>query len=148
MFPKPLFFTLPILSVISMVKEIITADGAPAALGPYSQAVRVGNTLFLSGQIPINKESGTIPDGIEDQTRQVLNNIKAVLEAADFTLADVVICDVFLKNMDQFALMNKVYAEVFDPVCKGIGYPARAAVEVVRIPKDCLLEIKATAIKE
>ncbi len=131
-----------------MVKEIITAEGAPAALGPYSQAVRVGNMLYISGQIPINKETGTIPEGIEAQTRQVLQNIQSILEVAGFTLADVVVCDVFLKNMDQFALMNKVYAEVFDPVCKGIGYPARAAVEVTRIPKDCLLEIKTTAIKD
>ncbi|MHA1619454.1 MAG: RidA family protein [Promethearchaeota archaeon] len=133
-----------------MVKQIITADGAPAAVGPYSHAVKVGNMLYLSGQIPINKETGKMPDGIEEQTRQVFKNIRAVLEAADYTLSDVVICEVFLKDMNQFGLMNKIYAEVFDPVCEGfgLGYPASAAVEVARLPLDCLIEKKTTAIKD
>lgn len=131
-----------------MTKEIISANGAPAAVGPYSHAVKVGNTLYLSGQIPINKDTGSIPEGIEAQTRQVFTNIQAVLSAAGFSLSDIVLCEVFLQNMDDFGTMNKVYAEVFDPVCKDTGYPARAAVEVARIPKNCLVEIKATAIKE
>ncbi|MHA1777545.1 MAG: RidA family protein [Promethearchaeota archaeon] len=131
-----------------MVKEIINAPNAPAAVGPYSHAVKINNTLFLSGQIPINKETGTIPEGIEAQTRQVFANICAVLEAANFTLADVVLCEVFLKDMNDFGVMNEIYAENFDPFCKDTGYPARAAVEVARLPKNCLIEIKVTAIKE
>ena len=131
-----------------MAKEIITASDAPAAVGPYSHAVKMGNTLYLSGQIPINAESGTIPEGIEAQTRQVFKNIKAVLRAANYTLQNVVLCDVFLQNMEDFAAMNKIYAETFDPICPQGDYPARAAVEVARIPKDCLIEIKVTAIKE
>lgn len=131
-----------------MVKKIINAPNAPAAVGPYSHAVKINNTLYLSGQIPINKETGTIPEGIQAQTRQVFENIKAVLDAADFILSDVVLCEVFLKDMNDFGEMNKIYAEVFEPFCKGSGFPARAAVEVARLPKDCLIEIKATAIKE
>ena len=130
-----------------MGKEIITAPDAPAAVGPYSHAVKVGNSLYLSGQIPINPENGEIPEGIEAQTKQVFANIKAVLKAAEFALTDVVLCDVFLKDMNDFGAMNKIYAENFDPVCPEKDYPARAAVEVARIPKDCLVEIKVTAMK-
>ena len=130
-----------------MNKEIIIAQDAPPALGPYSHAVKKGNMLFLSGQIPLNPANGEIPEGIEAQTRQVFENIKAILRAADFSLEDIVICEVFLKDMNHFGAMNKVYAEVFDPVCLNNDYPARAAVEVTRLPKDTLLEIKATAIK-
>ncbi|MCF2139741.1 MAG: Rid family detoxifying hydrolase [Candidatus Lokiarchaeota archaeon] len=131
-----------------MVKEIINASNAPAAVGPYSHAVKTNKTLYLSGQIPINKDLGTIPEGIEAQTRQVFANIQAVLDAAGYSLADIVICEVFLKDMNDFGVMNKIYAETFEPYCKDTGYPARAAVEVARLPKDCLIEIKATAIKE
>ncbi len=130
-----------------MGKEIITAPNAPAAVGPYSHAVKVGNALYLSGQIPINPENGEMPEGIEAQTRMVFQNIKAVLAAANFNLKDVVVCEVFLKDMNDFGAMNKVYAETFDPVCPEKDYPARAAVEVARLPKDCLVEIKATAMK-
>ena len=130
-----------------MKKEIITAPDAPAAVGPYSHAVKKGNMLFLSGQIPLNSETGEMPDGIEAQTRQVFANIKAVLKAADFTLEDVVLCEVYIKDMNQFGTMNKVYAEVFDPVCPEKDYPARASVEVARLPKDCLLQIRTTAMK-
>ncbi|MHA1583781.1 MAG: Rid family detoxifying hydrolase [Promethearchaeota archaeon] len=131
-----------------MVKEIISAPDAPAAVGPYSHAVKIGKTMYLSGQIPINAQTGEIPEGIEAQTRQVFKNIDAVLKTGGYNFADVVICEVFLQSMNDFGEMNKVYAEVFDPYCKETGYPARAAVEVAKIPKGCLVEIKATAIKE
>lgn len=130
-----------------MVKEIINSPNAPAAVGPYSHAVKVGNALYLSGQIPINPDTGEIPEGIEAQTRQVFANIKAVLSTAGYSLKDVVLCDVFLKDMNTFGVMNQIYAEVFDPICPDKDYPARAAVEVARIPKDCLIEIKVTAIQ-
>ena len=133
---------------MNIMKQIITARDAPAAVGPYSHAVKVGNSMYLSGQIPINPENGEIPEGIEAQTRQVFKNIAAVLKAGEMDFGDAVICEVFLKDMGDFGVMNKVYAEIFDPYCKETGYPARAAVAVKTIPKDCLVEIKVTAIKD
>jgi 2-iminobutanoate/2-iminopropanoate deaminase len=107
----------------------------------------MGNMLYLSGQIPINPETGEIPIGIEAQTRQVFDNIQAVLQAADYNLGDVAVCEVFLQDLGDFGKMNEIYAEVFDPVCPKNDYPARAAVEVAKIPKGCLIEIKVTAMK-
>ena len=131
-----------------MVKEIISTSDAPKALGPYSQAVKIDKSLYISGQIGINPKTGDIPDGIEAQTRQVFANISAILNEANFTLKDVVSCDVYLKNLSDFPLMNKIYAEIFDPLCKESGYPSRATVEVSNIPKGALLEIKTIALKE
>ena len=131
-----------------MVKEIISTSDAPNALGPYSQAVKIDKSLYISGQIGINPKTGDIPDGIEAQTRQVFANIKAILNEAKFSLNDVVSCDVYLKNLSDFPLMNKIYAEIFDPLCKESGYPSRATVEVSNIPKGALLEIKTIALKE
>ena len=131
-----------------MVKKIINTSDAPIALGPYSQAVKIDKTLYISGQIGINPKTGEIPEGIEAQTHQVFSNIKAILHSADFSINDVVSCDVYLKNLTDFSLMNKVYAEIFDPLCKESGYPSRATVEVSNIPKEALLEIKTIAIKE
>ncbi len=131
-----------------MVKEIINTSDAPKALGPYSQAVKIGKSLYVSGQIGIDPKTGDIPDGIEAQTRQVLANISAILNEANFTLKDVVSCDVYLKNLSDFPSMNKIYAEIFDPLCKDSGYPSRATVEVSNIPKGALLEIKTIALKE
>ena len=122
------------------MKKAIATPKAPAAVGPYSQGVQTGNLLFVSGQIPINPETGTIPEGIEAQTRQSLENIKAIIEAAGATLSQVVKCTVFLKDMNEFADMNKIYAEYFTE-----PYPARAAVEVSRLPKDVKVEIEAIA---
>lgn len=133
---------------MNIMKQVITAKDAPAAVGPYSHAVKVGNTMYLSGQIPINPENGEIPEGIEAQTRQVFKNIAAVLNAGEMNFGNAVICEVFLKDMEDFGVMNKVYAEVFDPYCEDTGYPARAAVAVKTIPKDCLVEIKVTAIRD
>ena len=131
-----------------MVKEIINTSDAPKALGPYSQAVKIDKSLYISGQIGFNPKTRDIPDGIEAQTRQVFANIKAILNEGNFTLKDVVSCDVYLKNLSDFPLMNKIYAEIFDPLCKETGYPSRASVEVSNIPKGALLEIKTIALKE
>ncbi|MHA1474326.1 MAG: Rid family detoxifying hydrolase [Promethearchaeota archaeon] len=131
-----------------MVKEIINSSDAPKALGPYSQAVKIDKSLYISGQIAIDPKTGEIPEGIEAQTHQVFSNIKAILFAAGFSLNDVVSCDVYLKNLNDFPLMNKIYAEIFDPLCKENGYPSRATVEVSNIPKGALLEIKTIAVKD
>ena len=125
-------------------KKIITTDKAPAAIGPYSQGTIAGNLIFVSGQIPFDPVAGKMVEGsIKDQTEQSLKNVKAVLEAAGATLADVVKCTVFLKDMDAFSEMNEKYAEFFKE-----KPPARAAVEVARLPKDVGVEIEAIALKK
>ncbi len=122
------------------MKEVISTTSAPAAIGPYSQAIKAGNLLFCSGQIPVNPATGEVPEGIEAQTRQSLENVKAVLAAAGLTMADVLKTTVFLKDMNDFAAMNGVYATFFPE-----NPPARSAVEVARLPKDALVEIEAIA---
>ncbi|WP_352420100.1 RidA family protein [Proteiniborus sp.] len=125
-----------------MEKKTIFTEKAPKAIGPYSQAITVGNMLFTSGQLGINTETGSIVDGtIQDETRQSLNNLKAVLEAAGATLNDVVKTTVFIKDMNQFGLINEVYGEFFSD-----HKPARSCVEVARLPKDGNVEIEAIAI--
>ena len=120
----------------------IHTDGAPAAIGPYSQAVAAGGMLYCSGQIPMDPASGTLTGGdVAAQTRRVLTNLSAVLEAGGASLSTVVKCTVFLKSMDDFGAMNGVYAEFF-----GDHRPARAAVEVARLPKDVDVEIDAIAV--
>lgn len=124
-------------------KEIIATAAAPAAIGPYSQAVRIGNMLFCAGQIAIDPGSGElVQGGIAEQTHQVLRNIQAVLKAADFSLADVVQSQVFLSDLNDYGAMNEVYASYFKQ-----SPPARAAVQVARLPKDALVEIMVTAVK-
>ena len=123
------------------MKQAIHTDKAPAAIGPYSQAVRVGDLLFISGQIPVDPATGTIPEGIEAQAAQSLSNIKAILAQAGLTPAAVVKTTVFLSDMNHFASMNEVYAKFFE----GTVYPARSAVEVARLPKDVLVEIETIA---
>jgi 2-iminobutanoate/2-iminopropanoate deaminase len=124
-------------------KKIIASDAAPAAIGPYSQAVMTGNTLYLSGQIAIDPETGAlVRDGIEKETRRVLDNIGAVLKAAGMDFADVVQVQVFLKDLDHYSKMNSIYAEYFKA-----DFPARAAVQVARLPKDVSIEIMCTAVK-
>jgi 2-iminobutanoate/2-iminopropanoate deaminase len=125
-----------------MKKEIATPD-APQAIGPYSQAIEAGGFIFASGQIPINPATGEINQGpVEDQTRQVLTNLKAVLEAGGLSMDHVVKCTVFLQDMNDFAAMNKVYGEFFTQ-----PFPARAAIQVARLPKDVKVEIEAVAAK-
>ena len=123
------------------MKEISTTN-APGAIGPYSQGVETGGLVFVSGQIPVSPKDGTIPEGIKAQTEQSLENVKAVLEEAGSGLGHVLKTTVFLKNMDDFADMNEVYAKYFS-----MPYPARAAVQVAKLPKDVLVEIEAVAEK-
>ena len=121
--------------------ETIATDKAPAALGPYSQAIRANGMIYCSGQIPINPATGTIEaKTIEEQTAQAITNLKNVLEKAGSSLAKVVKTTVFIKDMNDFAALNKVYAELF-----GDTKPARSCVEVARLPKDVLVEIECMA---
>lgn len=124
-----------------MEKHIIATDSAPSAIGPYSQAVRVGDHLFTSGQIPLNLEGAVVGDDIQAQTHQVLKNLQAVLEAGGSSIAQVIKCTCFIKDMNDFAAMNEIYATYFTGTP-----PARSAVEVARLPKDVLIEIEAIAI--
>lgn len=124
-----------------MKKEVKT-DKAPKAIGPYSQGIIANGLVFASGQIAINPQTGELnTGGIEEQTRLVLNNMKAVLEAAGSSLDKVIKCTVFLDDMNNFTLMNGVYGDFFTA-----PYPARAAVEVARLPKDVKVEIEAIAL--
>ncbi len=121
------------------MKEVVYTEAAPKPIGPYSQAVRVGNMLFVAGQIPIDPKTGEVVRGdIKDQTRQVLENIKAVVEAAGFTLDDVVMTFVFLADMNLFPQFNEVYAQYFRE-----KPPARVTVQAARLPRDVLIEIAA-----
>ena len=125
------------------MKKIIATPAAPAAIGPYSQGTAGERLVFTSGQLPIDPETGEMPDGISAQTRQSLLNIKAVVEAGGSNMNQVVKTTVFLKDMADFAEMNRVYNEFF---IEG-SYPARSAVEVARLPKDALVEIEAVAFR-
>ena len=125
-----------------MRKEIVRTDRAPAAIGPYSQAVKIGAMIFVSGQIPIDPATGDIVNGdIKVQTRQVLTHLQSVLEAAGTSMAKVVKTTVFITNMDDFAHVNEIYAEFFTT-----QPPARACVEVSRLPKNVSVEIEAIAV--
>jgi len=127
------------------VKEVIATKGAPRAIGPYSQGILVENILFCSGQIPINPKTGELVSGsIEEQTRQVLDNLGAVLKEAGMDYHDVVSVTVFMYDMDNFARINQVYAEYFKVNDQP---PARCAVEAARLPKDAGVEISLIAIK-
>ena len=125
------------------MREIISTTGAPGAIGPFSQGVKANGMLFVSGQLPLDPATGAFPGSdITSQTRQSLTNVKHIVEAAGMTLADVVRVGVFLKDMNDFAAMNEVYGQFFTTDC-----PARAAVEVARLPKDALVEIECVACK-
>jgi len=124
-----------------MSKIVISTTNAPAAIGPYSQAIRIGDLLFTSGQVPLDPATGAVVEGgIEEQARQSLSNVKAILNEAGTNMGSVVKTTVFLKDMNDFAAMNAVYAEFFQE-----PYPARSAVQVARLPKDVLVEIEAIA---
>lgn len=122
------------------MKEVISTNNAPAAIGPYSQAIKCGNLLFCSGQIPVNPATGEIPEGIAAQTAQSLANVKALLEAAGASLDKVVKTTVFLADMSLFGDMNAVYAQTFTE-----PFPARSAVAVRELPKQVLVEIEVIA---
>ena len=123
------------------MKTIVHTDRAPAAIGPYSQAVRAGSFLFTSGQIPLKPDGSLETGDVAAQTEQVLTNLKAVLEAGGAGLEHVVKCTCFLSDMNHFSAMNEVYARFFDD-----EPPARSAVEVARLPRDVLVEIEAVAL--
>jgi 2-iminobutanoate/2-iminopropanoate deaminase len=125
-------------------KQAVSTKDAPAAIGPYSQAIRVGEMVFTSGQVALDPATGAIvAGGVAEQTVRVLENLKAVLAAAGLQMADVVKTTVFLKSMGDFAAMNEIYAKYLAP--EGIVPPARSTVEVVRLPKDALVEIEVLA---
>ena len=121
-----------------MKRTAIKTDAAPAAIGPYSQAIKVDSVLFVSGQIPLNIHGIVVGDNVATQTKQVLTNLKAVIDSAGMTLANVTKCTCFLKNMEDFTAFNAVYTEYFSSIL-----PARECVEVARLPKDVLVEVSA-----
>ena len=125
------------------MKKIISTQNAPAAIGPYSQAIDLGSLIFVSGQLPLDPATGTFPADISGQTKQSLTNAKAILAEAGVSMDQVVKTTVFLKDMNDFAAMNAVYATFFT---EG-SYPARSAVEVARLPKDAMVEIEVIAAK-
>ena len=124
------------------MKKVISSPLAPGAIGPYSQAIEVNGMLFLSGQLPIDAATGLMAEGIEEQAKQSLSNIKHILEEAGLTMANVVKTTVFLADMSLFADMNKVYSTFFEG-----EYPARSAVAVKVLPKDALVEIECIAVR-
>jgi 2-iminobutanoate/2-iminopropanoate deaminase len=127
-----------------MTKSVIATAAAPAAIGPYSQAIRAGNLLFTAGQVALDPATGQLATGgIAEQTTRVLENLKAILEAAGSGLDKAVKATVFLKNFDDFAAMNAVYGRYLAP--EGVAPPARTTIESARLPKDALVEIDLVA---
>ena len=126
-----------------MTKEVITTEKAPKALGPYSAGIKVGQFIYTAGQLGLDPVTNNLTEGIEAQTRQALNNLSAILEAAGGSMANVVKTTVFLQNLNDFAAMNAVYATFF-----GEKPPARSTVQVAALPKAGLVEIEAIAILE
>jgi 2-iminobutanoate/2-iminopropanoate deaminase len=122
--------------------KAISTPKAPAAIGPYSQAVQSGNLLFVSGQLGIDPQSGNMAEGFEAQAKLVFSHLQAILEEAGMSFANVVKASVFLKDMKDFALLNDIYAGYFEA-----PFPAREAIQVARLPKDGLVEISIMAVK-
>lgn len=125
-----------------MARETINAKNAPAAVGPYVHAVKAGNTLYTSGQLGLVPETGVLPEGVEAQAKQAMENLKAVVEAAGMTMADIVKTTVFLADINDFAAVNTIYASYFTG-----DAPARSCVQVAKLPKDGLVEVEAIAVK-
>lgn len=124
-----------------MKKEIIKTEKAPSAIGPYSQAVKVREMVFVSGQLGIDPARGNLTKGIENQTKQALENLKTILEAASSSLDKIIKTTIYIKDMNNFSVMNKIYASYFAE-----NFPARCCVEVSKIPKDAEIEIEAIAV--
>lgn len=124
------------------MKKKIETNKAPAAIGPYSQAIEAGEFIYISGQLPINVETGEMENDIASQTKQSLENLKAILDSVNLNMNNIVKTSVFLNDMKDFSAMNEVYSTFFSA-----PFPARAAVEVARLPKDALVEIQAVAFK-
>lgn len=122
--------------------KVIATDKSPAAIGPYSQGLDAGNIVFVSGQIPVNVETGAMAETIEEQTAQSLNNVKNILAANGLTMANVIKTSVFLSDLNDFAEMNKVYETFFTA-----PYPTRSCVQVAAIPKGAKIEIECIAVK-
>ena len=122
------------------MKKVVATTNAPGAIGPYSQAIIAGDNMYISGQLPINPATGEMPADIKAQTKQSLENIKAILESEGLSMKNVVKTTVLMQNIGDFAAMNEVYAEFFTEEC-----PARAAYEVAKLPKGALVEIEAIA---
>lgn len=125
-----------------MEKKVISTTNAPAAVGPYVQAIQVGDFLYASGQLGLIPETGTLPEGVEAQTVQALKNVEAILAEAGYTKEDVIKTSVFLDDINDFATINGIYAEFF-----GEHRPARSCVEVAKLPKGGLIEIEIVAAK-
>ena len=123
--------------------KVISTQNAPAAIGPYSQALDLGGMVFVSGQIPVDPASGAMPEDVQDQARQSLANLKAILAEAGLTMADVVKTVVFLADLDDFAAVNEVYAQAFAQ-----PFPARSCVQVAGIPKGAKVEIECIAVRK
>ena len=124
------------------MKNVISTDKAPAAIGPYSQAIEVNGMVYTSGVIPVDPATGNIPEGSVEQAKQAFTNLSNLLEAAGTSTDNVVKTTVFIKEMNDFAAINEVYAQFFNA-----PYPARSCVEVARHPKDVMLEVEAIATK-
>ncbi|MCD8397448.1 MAG: RidA family protein [Lachnospiraceae bacterium] len=124
------------------MKKAISTDKAPAAIGPYSQAIETDGFVFTSGVIPVNPATGEIPEGVEAQAEQAFSNLAALLEASGTSVEQVIKTTVFIKEMNDFGKINEIYAKYFTGV-----FPARSCVEVARLPKDVLLEVEAVAVK-
>lgn len=125
------------------MKQIISTDKAPQAIGPYSQAVRIGDLVFTSGVIPVVPATGEIPQGSAAQAKQALDNLSNLLQEAGCEMSDIVKTTVFIKEMNDFCSINEVYETFFED-----DYPARSCVEVARLPKDVLIEVEAVAYKK
>lgn len=125
-----------------MMKNIVKTDQAPGAIGPYSQGINVGNMYFFSGQIPLDPVTGSMPEGIEAQVHQALKNVKGLLNSQGLDFSNVVKTTVFLDSMDDFVVVNNIYATYFiEP------FPARSAIEVAKLPKGALIEVEVIATK-
>ncbi|MTI68367.1 MAG: RidA family protein [Firmicutes bacterium] len=123
------------------MKKVINTKNAPSAIGPYSQGIIINNMVYTSGQLPINVKSGEMPKTIEEQTRESLMNVKAIVEEAGSSLQNIIKTTVFLSDMNNFGAMNEVYKEFFTE-----DYPSRSAIEVARLPKDALVEVEVVAV--
>lgn len=125
------------------MKKVISSNNAPSAIGPYSQAIWVNGTLYISGQIPINPNTGEVIFGIEEETHQVMKNIQAILNEAGMNFSNVVKSSIFLKNMEDFSIVNDIYSSYLDT-----PYPARETIQVVALPKNVNIEISMIAHQE
>ncbi|WP_299661414.1 Rid family detoxifying hydrolase [uncultured Psychromonas sp.] len=126
--------------------NVLSTNDAPAAIGPYIQGIDLGGTVLTSGQLPINPGTGEVPDDIGAQTRQSLENVKAVIEAANLGVSDIVKMTVFVTDLNDFNIINEVYGQFFDEF-KAVNYPVRSCIQVARLPKDVSIEIEATAFR-